>query len=169
MNRSIITILLFLGAIGLISSFVLPKYQEGQALQQKIIQARQELQVKDEYITSLYDLSSELEKHKEEMAKIDTALPSEPSLPVLFNFFQQVSAQNGLILKNITVNVTPNSEDSEIQEIDIQLSVIGSYSSFKNFLFNLEKSARLFEVENISFSLGEEESSFNLGLKTHSY
>jgi len=59
----------------------------------------------------------------------------------------------------------------------IQLSLSGFYESFKNFLKKIEKSARLIEVEKISFSKGESKKiegmegeegilNFNLTLKT---
>ncbi|KPJ56302.1 hypothetical protein AMJ49_05245 [Parcubacteria bacterium DG_74_2] len=179
MNRSIITIIAFLGALGLMVGFVWPKYGEFQRIQQDIIQKENDIQIKDVYIAELNNLSLELEEHKTELAKIDTTLPSDPSLPALFNFFQKTSAQNGLILKNINIDSALKSkEQSKIQEININLQVIGSYSSFKNFLSTLEKSARLFKIKDISFSLGGEQeggeieelgSSFSLSLKTHSY
>ncbi len=64
------------------------------------------------------------------------------------------------------------SSGKTIQEIEISLTVAGSYELFKAFLTDLEESARLIEVKNISFSYsagGEGGYSFALNLKTHSY
>ncbi len=189
MNRLIITIVAFFGAVGLMVSFVLPKYEQFQQNQQDIARKKDDLQIKDAYIADLTYLSSEIEKYSKEIAKVDTALPSDPSFPLLFNFFQKVSANNGLILKSMNVDLVstlPQKQEGEeadrqskVQGINIQLTVTGSYVSFKNFLTILEKSARLIEVENVSFSSigkeegGEEEEesgfSFNLTLKTQSY
>ncbi|OGZ90869.1 MAG: hypothetical protein A2510_03795 [Candidatus Staskawiczbacteria bacterium RIFOXYD12_FULL_37_10] len=70
-----------------------------------------------------------------------------------------------------------------MNEIGFSLNMTGSYSSLENFIVSLEKSARLFEVKNISFgasaaSQGAEQSqqfqmqeiyNFNLEVLTHSY
>ena len=64
------------------------------------------------------------------------------------------------------------SSEKTIQEIEISITVFGSYELFKAFLTDLEESARLIEVKDISFSysVGAEGGySFGLKLKTHSY
>ena len=59
----------------------------------------------------------------------------------------------------------------EIRETGTNLVVAGSYSSFKNFLSTLEKTARMIELESISFSTLEEVGpiDFNLRIKVYSY
>jgi len=59
----------------------------------------------------------------------------------------------------------------EIKEMNFELGLSGSYSSFKNFLSILERSSKLIEIEKISFSVGEKEKpwDFNLGIKVYSY
>ncbi len=64
------------------------------------------------------------------------------------------------------------SSGKTIQEIEINITVFGSYELFKAFLTDLEESARLIEVKDISFSYSagvEGGYSFGLRLKTHSY
>jgi Tfp pilus assembly protein PilO len=64
-------------------------------------------------------------------------------------------------------------ENQKINFLPISLEVAGSYAGFKNFILKLEKSARLVEVENTSFSYPEREQKegyiFRLGLKVYSY
>ena len=152
---------------------VFPRCQDLRALRLEIGKRNAELQSKEKYFSNLQEASRELEKYQSELSKIDSALPSDPSLPSLFNFLQKASSQNGLILEDIGVfSVTVSEENPEIKEINLNLGASGSYSSFKNFLSTLEKSARLIEIENISFSAPEEKESsfsFDLKIKVRSY
>ena len=62
--------------------------------------------------------------------------------------------------------------EEAIKEINMSLSLSGTYSAFKDFLRALEGSSRMIEVENISFSASEKISepiSFSVRIKTHSY
>jgi len=68
--------------------------------------------------------------------------------------------------------VIPFKGFPRIQETVFSIEVAGSYDSLKNFLSVFEKSSRLIEVENISFSKPEKEEesfTFNLKLKTYSH
>jgi len=152
---------------------VFPRCQDLRALRLEIGRRNTELQSKEKHISNLQEASQELEKYQLELSKIDSALPSSPSLPSLFNFLQKVSSQNGLILEEIgSFSVSVPEEKPEIKEISLNLGVSGSYSAFKNFLSTLEKSARLIEIESISFSTPEKKESpfsFDLKIKVHSY
>jgi Tfp pilus assembly protein PilO len=148
-----------------------PKYQELEALKLKIFQKQLEFQSQEEYLTDLKNASQELEKYQESLSKIDSALPEDASLPALFDFFQKASSQSGLVLGNFgSVTISPK-EESTLKEIRLALSLSGSYSALKDFLSILENSARMVEVENISFSSPSEKEPFffKLGIKVYSY
>lgn len=169
---TIITInLLIVLVIGVF--LIWPKYQDLRTLRLEIREKGAELQYKEKHFSNLKEISEELKKYQEELSKIDSILSSDPSLPSLFDFLQKASSQNGLILKNLgSFSITTSKENPAIKEIRLDFTLSGSYFSFKNFLLTLEKSARLIEVESISFSsLGEKETSpsFNLKIKVHSY
>ena len=180
MSRAIIIIiclsLLLIFAIGAVFS----KYQELNLLQLGIKNKNAELQYETEYFSKLSDVSKNLEKYKENLAKINSALPNNPGVPDLLNFLQKTSSQTGLVLKKIGPPSTASSKEKcageknwnpEIQETAFNIAVAGSYSAFKNFLSILEKSSRMIDIESISFSASQEEISFtfNLRLKTYSY
>jgi len=103
------------------------------------------------------------------LAIIDSALPPEPSLPNLFDYFQKAASQNGLVLTEMTPAGTVSANG--LRETRVILVMSGSYSSFKSFLSTLENSARVIEPESISFASPMEEVpfTFNLRIKTHSY
>lgn len=152
---------------------VWPQYQNFRELTAEVRARKTELQYKEEYFSNLRKISEELKNYELEISKIDSALPSDPFLPSLFNFLTKTAAQNGLILKDIgKFSVTSSREKPEIKEIYLEIIVTGSYPAFKNFLSALEKTARFVEVENIAFSfpkLEEEMFSFNLKIKAYSY
>lgn len=176
MSRQTIILINFL-AVSLIGFFFgWPQYQNLKGINLKIQEKKVELQYKEEYFSNLKKTSEELKNYESELSKIDFALPSGRSLPSLFNFLSNAASQNGLIFKNvdsfsIVHSATPSEEQPEIKSIYLNITVAGSYSAFKNFLSVLEKTARLIEVENITFFTPQEKEPFssNLKIKAHSY
>ena len=148
-----------------------PKYQDFVDFGGKVEAKKSELQYNEEYFQELEEIKEKLEEKKEEVAKIDSALPDKMSLPPVFDFVQEISSESGLIFKSLSPFVVSYSEEfPEIQKIRFTIVLSGTYSSFKSFLAALEKSARMIEVENISFSSeGEEPLIFSLRLKVYSY
>jgi len=169
----IITIVSFLIVIVITAVSLWPKFQELKIIQQKVEEKRLELQTKKEYFLKLGETKSRLEAYQEEVSKINSALPDNPSLPSLFNYLQKTSSELGLVLEKINPFTVSFSQDlPNLQETVFNIEVSGSYSSFRNLLSFLEKSSRLIEVENISFSFSEEKKEsfvFNLKLKVFSY
>lgn len=172
-------LLLFLGI-----AVVFPKYQNLNLLQSQVKEKEAVLQSEKEYFSNLSEVSEKLKKHEESLSKINSALAAEPRLPALFNFLQTAVSQNGLVLKQIAPTLpSPLKKElveeglsPEIRETGINLAVAGSYSSFKNFLSVLEKTARMIELESISFSTPHQETDggagpidFNLRIKVYSY
>lgn len=174
MSRITIISINFLIILAIGFFFVFPEYRNLKNLTTEVREKKAELQYKKEYYSNVKRISEELKKYESEISKIDSAFPSRPFLPSLFNFLEKTAIQNGLILKQIgKFSITPSKENLEIKNIYIEIIAGGSYPAFKNFLSALEKTARLVEVENIVFSsptLEEEKLfSFELKIKTHSY
>lgn len=159
----------------LIAIFLLwPKYLKLANLEGQIKAKETELKFKAEYYQELSFLSEKLKREfPEELEKISSALPTNPSPPSLYQFLQKTASENGLILKSIgSFSISPSTALPGIKEITLSsLEFSGSYSSFKNFLSALEKNSRIIEVENISFSAPTEGEmlDFKLTIKTHSY
>lgn len=150
--------------------FLWPQYQNLQNIQLKLENKETELINRDKYYQNLFSLSEKLREFETELSMIDSALPSEIFLPSLYHFFRETSSENGLILTNITTTSSPSLPGREnIQVISISIEVSGSYSSLRNFLKALEKSARIIEVNNVSFNSPGEEELFNFQLKLQTY
>jgi len=174
---AIIIGLILLVALGIAAVF--PKYQNLNLLQLKVKEKEAEFQSEKEHFSNLDDVSEKLKKYEESLSNINSALAAEPGLPALFNFLQIAASQNGLVLKKIAPTLpSPLKEELVkegwslgIRETGINLTAAGSYSSFKNFLSTLEKTARMIEIESISFSTSEKAGpiDFNLRIKVYSY
>jgi len=159
--------------------FTFPKYKNLTLLQLKVEEKEGELQLEKEYFSKLAETSEKLKKYEESLSKINSALSPDLRLPALFNFLQAAASQNGLVLKKIAPSPTnPLKEEllkegwsPETRETGVNLTVSGSYPSFKNFISTLEKTSRMIEIENISFLSLEEGGpiDFNLRIKVYSY
>jgi len=152
-----------------------PKLCDLRSIQEKIKQKEEEFQYVEDYSAKLYQVKEKLKEHKESFDKIDSSLPNESDLPSLLNFVQKASSQSGLVLKKIS----PTTQDKKskqaiggIKESEVSLNLGGFYSSLKEFIYILENSARLIEVELISFNSPKNEESpfdFNLTINFRSY
>lgn len=161
-------ILLILGGVFL----WLPKLQDFLDLRAELEKKEIELKQKEDYFAKLNSLSKQLEEYPEELAKIDSALPIDPSIPALFNFIQKVSSENGLILEKLDLGqISSSKKKTGVKEISFSISVSGSYPAFKNFLSAIYQNARLIDTDSIKFSSPEGEGLFifDLTLATYSY
>ncbi len=152
--------------------FTIPKYKDLKITENQLEQKQNELEYRQEYLLKVEDISEQLKQYPEELEKIDFGLYSNISLPFLFDFFQKMSSQNGLVLKNINSSPILSGQTNETKEININLSLSGSYSAFESFLLNIEKSVRFVEVDELSFSFNSKQDQpllFSLKVKTYSY
>lgn len=169
MNKPIIIAICLILTLAFGFGFLWPKYQALRGWQTAIAEKEAELQSRTAYFSQIQEVSTKLAEYEESLSKISNALPSDPSLPSLFNFLQTTAAQTGLVLEDINLSGMKKGSTKEIQ---VYLLLDGSYSALKDFLLALEKSARLIEVKDVSFSFPskpQEPFSFKVNIKTHSY
>jgi Tfp pilus assembly protein PilO len=171
MSRYIIITICFLLTL-VVGFFALyPKYQELTLLNNQISGKKEELQFREEYLNELSKASDKLGTYENTLKIISATLPSGSSLPLLFDFFQKAGSQSGLILKD--VSAVEGSSLGNAKVINISLQATGSYSSFKDFIVILEKSARLINIDSFSFGLSKQGESavfnFNLAANAYSY
>jgi Tfp pilus assembly protein PilO len=170
-----IAIILFIVVV--LSFFlVVPEYKNFKQLQVQFVETKAEYDAQNTYYVDITKVYEELYARREEISKIDNALPLDPPLGKLIYYLQQTGKDNGLIVKDLFLSKSSLLEQSKdspltIKEIVFSTDVLGNYQSLKNFIVSLEKSSRIFEVSNISF--GSEEGSllqnYSLQIKTFSY
>jgi Tfp pilus assembly protein PilO len=178
MPKTLIIFFIFLVIIGLGYTTLWPSYQKLESLQGLLEERKAELKNLEEYFSSLEKNLQNIKEYPDSLAIIDTALPSEPSVPSLFMFLQRKASENGLILRNIgQFSIAPKEEGKKLKEINITAELAGSYSSLKNFFSALEKTERIIDLEEFSLTSPTEKTpvgsepifNFNLKLKTYSY
>ncbi|MBU4274224.1 type 4a pilus biogenesis protein PilO [Patescibacteria group bacterium] len=133
---------------------VIPKYRTFQDLLINLGKKEAELQGKAAYFVEVTKTYKELMQYQENLKKIETALPDNLAMAPLINFIYQKGAENGVIIKNISILKNASvGANTKIKETNVSLNLFGSYNAFKSFLTSIEKSARLMEGGNISFSV----------------
>jgi Tfp pilus assembly protein PilO len=181
-NKFISAAIIFVIALALIFLFVLPKYEESVSLQDTLVKKQIDYNNKYVYYAKILDAAKMIEENKDSLEKIHSALPSEVSLAPLIYFLQKKGGDAGLHVISVDFSqFSPTSSVDQIKNITLNIKVSGSYEGLKSFLSSLETSARLFEVDSISFAsaavaqdvkLGQNPLrtyDFNLVVRTHTY
>lgn len=167
----------------LILFLVMPEYNAFKALQAELGRKKAEFNAEYDYFSAITKTYYDIQSHKDDIQKIDDALPTDSILGKLVYFFQEKTTENGLIAKSLFLSKSSGSGLGNVNDVIFSLSLMGDYPSLESFIKSLEKSSRLFEVTSISFgsnapqgnSVGgaqlqlQETYSFSLQIKTHSY
>ena len=170
----LITVFSFLAAIAISVFLVWPRFQELEISRKTLSEKELKIQEKQTHFSDIEKKLEGLQEFEEHLVKITDALPDDAqmNIPSLFRFIQITSANVGLTLIEIgPFAILPTTEGAELKKTQFNFQVIGSYVSFKAFLNRLETSARIINVENISFSSPTEGESFtfNLTITVYSY
>jgi len=187
-NKPIVTTLIII-IISLLAYFlVIPKYNEFKTLRGDLAYKVAEFNAKQEYYADITKFYYVLQSRKDDIAKIDDALPSGSNFGQLIYFFQKKALENGLAMEDMFLSQSSLAKTKNTAgDVVFSLSLSGFYSSLESFLNNIESSSRLFEVTSISFGEAKEEATegeetptesqfeqsgvhtFSLEIKTHSY
>ncbi len=179
-NKQVYVIINLIITTVIFSIFVLPKYQESSNIETKLIKDQYQYESRVNYYANISDVLNKIEKNKDALEKIDSALPSEFSLAPVVYFFENTAEESGLAVRSITFSkqqiVSKSSANENIKNILFRVDLSGSYDGLKKFLYSLEESSRIFEVSSISFSAGQVSKSnvlksydFSLSVKTQTY
>ncbi|UZE93305.1 MAG: type 4a pilus biogenesis protein PilO [Candidatus Nealsonbacteria bacterium] len=170
-NYPLYIVITFSLSLLLIFALLLPEYRALNYLKQNIFKKDFELRSYEKHFQELQGILDEIKEKQESFLKIESALPKDSSLTELLNLFQKTASRSGLILERVSPGSTPSTEEEKIKTRKINLFLKGDYSDFKNFLSIIERSTRLIEVDNISFSYSEGKKlfSFNIITGVHSY
>jgi Tfp pilus assembly protein PilO len=171
MQKTIIaTAVIFVGLVLGTIFWVWPRYQSFNATRMEIEKSQLEMADKQEYFSELRNISSRLKDYGEEFSKIDSSLSASLTEPELINFVSRIVSESGLILGNVNLSgLTAQENNSQLKKISMDMTVVGFYPALKNLLVNFEKSAKIMEVDSISFSSPAEGETFSFNLKVHTY
>ena len=181
-NKPISAIIILIIALIIFFLFALPEYQKSNDLQYSLAQKQAEYNSKSVYYSKISELIGTIEDKKDALGKINSALPPDFSFAPLVFFFQKKGVENGLTIKSIIFSqISPETAEKKIRNITFTVNILGNYQGLKNFLSSLDKSARLFEGNSISFSpsvtssdskqskIQQQAYDLKLELQTHTY
>ena len=183
-NRPISIIVIIFIVLLLAFFFVLPQYEAFVSLQKELGGKMADQKTESDYYNTITKAYNTLQIHKDDLQKIDDALPASPDVGGVIYFLQQTAASNSLSVKSLflsksSVVGTQIKSANTIKDIIFSISLSGDYPSLEKFIVSLERSARLFEVTSISFGSSTQASqsqlqtqqplNFNLQINTHSY
>ena len=146
------------------------KFKSNSLLKMNIQKEKKESKLSQDYVDNLRALSKQLDEHKDEMEKLKDALPNDLDVSQVFYNIGRMASDANLILDGISFNSRrPNKgAGNGVQEAGISISLDGSYPNFKKFLSLLERSDRIIDVSDISFSKKKGSSFiFHLGAKIY--
>jgi Tfp pilus assembly protein PilO len=132
---------------------LVPEYRTFKKLQNEIAQKEAEYNAQFSYYAEVTQKYFELQGRKEDLKKIDDALPETPNLGKLVYYFQKAASENGMVLGNLSLSSSPSGGSSSggIKQVIFALHLVGSYKSLGGLIASLERSSRIFEVTSISF------------------
>jgi Tfp pilus assembly protein PilO len=171
-------ILLFLSLVA-IFYLVMPKYDIYQGLLNQISIQEAIYNGQDQYYSDIKKNYDQLMQYKDNLAKIDDAIPSKSAFSKLLNLLYKDSADSGIVIQNISAaNSQQAGNGKTIKQITLSLNLFGSYAAYKNFLVSLEGSARLIESQDFNFSVTQPSKQnpnpqgvfpIKMDIKVHSY
>jgi len=195
-DRPITIAICFFAILLLVYFLLMPEYNTFKNLRLELGKKRAEYNAEYQYFSEIAMLYAQIQSRQEELQKIDDALPIGSNFSNLVYYFQNQASADGLTVKSLFLskssstdaktsakNKTSSQTQGEMKDIVFSLNMMGSYSSLENFIVSLEKSARLFEIANISFGSAvvlaasepeaqfqtEQTYNFVLDVLTHSY
>ncbi|MDD5146257.1 MAG: type 4a pilus biogenesis protein PilO [Candidatus Pacebacteria bacterium] len=167
-----VPILIFLALLVFVY-FVFPEYKKFLVTEKQVQYLQTDIKDKNDYYAALRILKNNLVDYRVVLDKINSAIPQEPFSPDLLTYFQKTASDSGLLLGGVAVsNEGASGENPNIKIASVSLVVMGPLNSFENFLKTVEKSARVFDVKQLSFTVEPTQmnmTTFTLIIKTYSY
>lgn len=164
--RLILPILLLAAAIGLFALYTNPAYQHIKTLQAQAgafdaaLDNAQALRAERDKL-----LSKRNTFQTDNLQKLERALPDNVDNIRLIIDINNIAARHNLSLKNVALGSVSDSKNSRsslavgssgesIGSVDVGFGVTATYDEFLAFLYDLEHSLRIVDVERISFKSG---------------
>ena len=165
-------ILVFILALALTAAYIIviqPKYEETMIAIQTNIEQQQRLLIEQQKKLNNLKVISELYSKipTADLAKFNDVLPDSYVKERLFGELEEVISQNGFVVNSISLeDSAPDESVSKTGAISLNLSLSTvNYAGLKKVLRLLENNLRLFDVQEVSFSPGD--NSLELVLATY--
>ncbi len=168
LNLSIFLLLVFVILVGVKPAFSSVSNLRGEAALRK-----DEVEKERQVLEKIKSLSGAVDSRQSEVKRLEAAIPNSESKPELISIMENLASQNGLGLIAISAELLPDDPKSRKERVEnilqgavlktlkLDLKLTGSYEAFKSWLDAVENNLRIFDIQNISFSVKENSGSQN--------
>lgn len=141
-----------------------PKYQSFDVSVKSLDQKNQEIKQKEEYFATLRDSETQLGDYTEQLAKIDTAFPSNfaDGLGSFVSFLYSVASQNGVLINKVGWRAEED-KTSGLIKVTFDNSGLAPYEKVKGFIDQLYRNTRLVSLGSFEITRGESNESISSG------
>jgi Tfp pilus assembly protein PilO len=143
-------------AAAILFFFDLTYWAKIKSTQDEIEKVRQQIVLAQDLLGVINDLSTTFGNLNQQADRIQVALPSRAQIPEVLVQLSSLTAQNGLVLRNISFSTKENTSGGAYSPVVISLQLAGNYEALKTFLVALEQNLRIFDVEFLNFSVPRE-------------
>lgn len=159
--KTIISILLLLGSIGLFFGYTNGKYQDVKASKADIEELQKSLALSKDILAKRSDLQKKYNNFKAtDLKALESMLPDYVDNVRLVMDMSSIAKRYAMSLKGITVNKNDGKGDTDtiaptknaLGSILVSFKVTAPYDTFVKFLRDLEKSLRVVDVTALSFT-----------------
>ncbi len=153
MSKILILLFLISYIVSLSLSTLIPQYKRVKELQKQLANQELILETREQYVEQLEESSRRIDEHQEEMVKLNYAMPSTPDTSYILEFLDESVFKTGMIFRDVggLSKTIEREEESQTGWVEVSFQLIGTYDSFLDFLNRVEKTARLIEVDSVSF------------------
>lgn len=110
----------------------------------------------DKKIASLAQAQENYFQIEDKLYLIEQSLPQEPQLPTLIKQIESLARLSSVNLESVKIgktNLQGETEETAVQETDLNLAVTGDYQKLKQFLNSLDTLRRVILIEDFAFKL----------------
>lgn len=178
--KTLIVILSILLSIAAIWFLILPLYGGVKDKNNQVQAKEKEVQDLEKSVAKINELMQSYKANEDKINLLLQMSPKDKDVAGLLNQLESLSSQSGVILYSVNfaetaspksapqpsapagqeagaqvsavANLTLANPQPSLKTLTASLKISGSYEAFKNFLSELEKNARLADVQSISFA-----------------
>ncbi len=163
-----ITFLVF-ASILLLVFVTLPVFQNFLEAHQEVKIKRNEFNREEEKINELKKINQQISDYPEQIELVLQAIPDNPEVPSTVYHIQEIAEKNNVLISGLN-NFSTNTSLS-VKETTLSFSLYSFYGNFKNFISDIENSAKMIHVESFEIKSDKDSDilSINLIIKTYSY
>lgn len=170
MSGKIIINALIAAGLGLVVWLAaLPAWTRVAELRTEAALKKKSIDLERQVIEKLNSVNQVLDSQKSNVERLEQAIPSFEFKPEMISIMENLASQNGLNLFRVDVESasddtsarTPSSRalvlsNKEMTKVlDVEISASGNYGAFKNWLGAVERSLRLIDITDISFTVSQ--------------